>query len=131
VLAATVNAKAHGIEQTTKQGNHRKPTSTDATADLMSYKARPLNGIWATAPYLHNGSVPTLYDLLLPPASRPKKFVLGRREFDPKKVGYESEGDVPFVIDTSVTGNGNGGHEYGVTLSDADRWALLEYLKTL
>ena len=42
-----------------------------------------------------------------------------------------SEGDVPFVVDTALTGNGNGGHEYGVTLSDADRWALLEYLKTL
>jgi len=129
--AAMVNAKAHGIEETQKQGNHREATSTDPTADLMAYKARPLNGIWATAPYLHNGSVPTLYDLLLPPASRPKKFPLGRREYDPRKVGYVSEGDVPFVVDTSVTGNGNGGHEYGVTLSDADRWALVEYLKTL
>lgn len=129
--ATVVNAKAHGIEETKKQGNHRKPSPQDATADLMAYKARPLNGIWATAPYLHNGSVPTLYDLLLPPASRPKKFPLGRREYDPKKVGYVSEGDVPFVVDTSVTGNRNGGHEYGVTLSDADRWALVEYLKTL
>ena len=130
-VAAIVNAKAHGIEETKKQGNHRKPTSTDATADFMSCKARPLNGIWATAPYLHNGSVPTLYDLLLPPASRPKKFPLGRREYDPRKVGYVSEGDVPFVVDTAVTGNGNGGHAYGVTLSDANRWALVEYLKTL
>jgi len=128
---AIVNAKAHGIEETKKQGNHREATSADSTADLMSYKARPLNGIWATAPYLHNGSVPTLHDLLLPPASRPAKFALGRREFDPKKVGYVSEGDVPFVVDTSVTGNGNGGHEYGTKLSDAERWALVEYLKTL
>ncbi len=130
-VAAIVNAKAHGIEETTKQGNHHQATSTDSTADLMSYKARPLNGIWATAPYIHNGSVPTLYDLLLPPASRPAKFTLGRREYDPKKVGYVSEGDEPFVVDTSVTGNGNGGHEYGVTLSDEDRWAVVEYLKTL
>lgn len=129
--AAVANAKAHGIEETKKQGNYRKATSTDPNADLMSYKARPLNGIWATAPYLHNGSVPTLYDLLLPPASRPKKFTLGRREYDPRKVGYVSDGDVPFVVDTSVTGNGNGGHEYGVALPDADRWALVEYLKTL
>ena len=129
--AAIVNAKAHGIEQTEKQGDHRKATTADPTADLMAYKARPLNGIWATAPYLHNGSVPTLYDLLLPPASRPRTFTLGRREYDPRKVGYVSDGDVPFVVDTSVTGNGNGGHEYGVTLSDADRWALVEYLKTL
>lgn len=130
-VAAVVNAKAHGIEETKKQGDHSQATSADPTADLLSYKARPLNGVWATAPYLHNGSVPTLYDLLLPPASRPAKFTLGRREYDPKKVGYLSEGDVPFVVDTALTGNGNGGHEYGVTLSDADRWALIEHLKTL
>jgi len=130
-IAAVVNAKAHGLEKAEKQGDYRQPSPADPTADLMSYKARPLNGVWATAPYLHNGSVPTLYDLLLPPSSRPEKFVLGRREFDPKKVGYVSEGDQPFVVDTSVTGNGNGGHEYGITLSDADRWALVEHLKTL
>jgi hypothetical protein len=46
-------------------------------------------------------------------------------------VGYVSDGEVPFVVDTSVTGNGNGGHEYGVTLAEDDRWALVEYLKTL
>lgn len=129
--AAIVNAKVHGIEETAKQGDHRAATASDPTADLLSYKARPLNGIWATAPFLHNGSVPTLYDLLLPPAARPKRFTLGRREFDPKKVGYVSDGEVPFVVDTSVTGNGNGGHEYGVTLAEDDRWALVEYLKTL
>jgi len=128
---AIVNAKAHGLDQSDKQGQHREPSDDDPSADLLSYKARPLNGIWATAPYLHNGSVPTLYDLLLPPASRPTSFVLGRREFDPKKVGYVAEGDIPFVVDTSVTGNGNGGHEYGMTLSEAERWALVEYLKTL
>ena len=131
VAAAVVNAKAHGIEQSKKQGDYRESTDADPSAELRSYKARPLNGIWATAPYLHNGSIPTLYDLLLPAASRPSTFVLGRREFDPKKVGYVSEGDVPFVVHTSVTGNGNGGHEYAATLSDAERWALVEYLKTL
>ncbi len=130
-LAAIANAKIEGMETTPKQGNHPQPTAANPTANLMSYKARPLNGTWASAPYLHNGSVPTLYDLLLPPASRPKTFVLGRREYDPKKVGYVSDGTVPFVVDTSVTGNSNRGHEYGVTLSDADRWALVEYLKTL
>src|SRR5262249_31778518 len=111
--AATVNAKANGQEETKKQGNYPKTTDKDPNADLMSYKARPLNGIWATAPFLHNGSVPTLYDLLLPPASRPKKFSIGRREYDPKKAGYVSDGEVPFTLDTSVTGNGNRGHEYG------------------
>ena len=130
-VAALASAKALGLSKTPKQGNHTQPTSQNPTADLMSYKARPLNGIWATAPYLHNGSVPTLHDLLLPTAARPKTFSVGRREFDPKKVGYVSDGQVPFVLDTSVTGNSNRGHEYGTTLSDADRAALLAYLKTL
>ena len=58
---------------------------------LVDYarKGRALNGIWATAPYLHNGSVPTLYDLLLPAADRPKKFRVGSRELDVKKVGLK------------------------------------------
>ena len=55
------------------------------------YKARPLNGIWATAPFLHNGSVPTMYDLLLPVAERPKTFYLGSREYDPEKMGYRTD----------------------------------------
>ncbi len=54
----------------------------------LGYIARPLNGIWATAPYLHNGSVPTLYDLLLPAEQRPRTFYTGSNEFDPVKVGY-------------------------------------------
>jgi hypothetical protein len=60
----------------------------NAVKDLLGYKARPLDGIWATAPYLHNGSVPTLYHLLLPPAERPKSFWLGSRDYDAEKVGY-------------------------------------------
>jgi hypothetical protein len=58
-------------------------------------------------------------------------FSVGRWEFDPKKVGRVSDGQVPFVVDTRVTGNSNKGHEYGTTLPDEDRWALVEYLKTL
>jgi mono/diheme cytochrome c family protein len=131
VLKSTLNSKLHGQEETAKQGNYSKSTDKNPTAELMSYKARPLNGIWASAPYLHNGSVPTLYALLLPPAQRPVTFSVGRWEYDPKKVGYVSDGQVPFVLDTRVTGNSNRGHEYGVTLPDADRWALVEYLKTL
>jgi hypothetical protein len=131
-VAAIANAKLQGMDgSTTKQGDHPQATAAAPLADLMSYKARPLNGVWATAPYLHNGSVPTLWDLLLPPASRPKKFTVGRREYDPKKVGFVSDGDVPAVFDTSITGNSNGGHTYGTTLSEADRWALVEYIKTL
>ncbi len=124
-------AKLHGMEKSSKQGRHRQPTDKDPTADLLAYKARPLNGIWASAPYLHNGSVPSLHALLLPPASRPARFSVGRWEYDPKNVGYVSDGQVPFVVDTTLPGNGNGGHEYGTKLAEEDRRALVEYLKTL
>jgi mono/diheme cytochrome c family protein len=130
-LKAIASAKLHGQKQTAKQGTHAPRTDASPLADVMAYKARPLNGIWATAPYLHNGSVPTLYDLLLPAGERPQTFAVGRMEYDPRKVGYVSDGQVPFVVDTSVPGNSNRGHAYGAQLSDGDRWALVEYLKTL
>ena len=130
-LRAVANAKLHGLENTPKQGDYDRKSDTNPMAEILAYKARPLNGTWASAPYLHNGSVPTLYDLLRPAAERPRTFAVGRWEYDPKKVGYVSEGQVPFVLDTSIPGNSNRGHEYGVALSDADRWALVEYLKTL
>jgi hypothetical protein len=102
---------------------------------VMAYKARPLEGIWATAPFLHNGSVPTLYDLLLPVDQRPRTFSLGTREYDPKKVGYLTAPDAPgnsFVFDTQKPANSNKGHVYGVGgLTDAQRLQLLDYLKTL
>lgn len=95
------------------------------------YRARPLNGVWATGPFLHNGSVPTLADLLRPAAERPAKFLVSNGAFDPVNVGFGSEGDGGFVLDTNVPGNANGGHEYGVALTEAERRALLEYLKSL
>lgn len=96
------------------------------------YKARPLNGIWATAPYLHNGSVPTLWDLLQPPAARPATFSVGSREFDPVKVGYSTGGGPgTFLYNTSPQGNWRNGHEYGLGLTDAQKRDLLEFLKTL
>jgi hypothetical protein len=104
----------------------------------LAYKARPLDGIWATAPYLHNGSVPTLYDLLLPPAQRPKTFNLGSRRFDPKHVGFVTApaADNPFVFKVEaadgsmIQGNSNQGHDYGAAaLSEHQRLALVEYLK--
>lgn len=101
---------------------------------LLAYKARPLDGIWATAPYLHNGSVPTLYHLLLPAAQRPKTFKVGTRQYDPRHVGYvwgEAPGN-SFTFDTSLHGNANGGHDYGAArLTEAQRWALVEFMKTL
>jgi mono/diheme cytochrome c family protein len=104
----------------------------DTQKSVLAYKARPLDGIWATSPYLHNGSVPTLWDLLQPPASRPRTFHVGSRELDPQKVGFETTpAPDTFLFDTTITGNSNAGHTYGTTLSDDERRALIEYLKTL
>ena len=101
------------------------------------YLARPLKGIWAIAPYLHNGSVPTLYDLLHP-ERRPAKFAVGNREFDPVKIGYQSDlsvaGPNVWIYDTSQPGNSNIGHSgdnFGTSLSEDQKSALLEYLKKL
>jgi len=103
-----------------------------------AYKARPLDGIWATAPFLHNGAVPSLYDLLSPVAERPAKFYLGSLEFDPVKVGYAtSEAPGLFELDTRLPGNSNAGHEFanekrpgviGRGLSEEERYALVEFL---
>lgn len=97
-----------------------------------SYKARPINGIWASAPYLHNGSVPSIYDLLLPAAQRPTTFYVGNIELDRVKVGYVySEAPTGSFFDTRLRGNSNVGHEYGTQLNDGERWALIEYVKSL
>lgn len=110
------------------------------TNPVLAYKGRPLTGIWATAPYLHNGSVPTLYDLLLAPDQRPKTFFLGAREFDPVKVGYVTaqSADNSFEFKTRddsgrfIDGNSNEGHDYGnAQLTEDDRKALIEYMKGL
>jgi mono/diheme cytochrome c family protein len=112
----------------------------------LAYKVRPLNGIWATPPYLHNASVPTIEDLLGDPEKRPAKFYLGSREYDPVKLGYKTDPITNgFEFDTSIRGNSNRGHEFrkdydkdkeikgviGPALSADDRKALIEYLKTL
>lgn len=105
---------------------------------LLAYKARPLNGVWSSAPFLHNGSVPNLYQLLLPADQRVKQFHLGSWEYDPKQVGYlTSATENSFLFDTTLEGNSNSGHEYGTgydgqpALTEQQRWALIEYLKTL
>jgi hypothetical protein len=103
-----------------------------------SYKARPLNGIWATAPYLHNGASPNLQDLLTDPAQRVASFCVGDGNFDPIAVGVpttsKSVDSCPggaFRFDTSLAGNRNTGHAYGTDLSQNDKRALIAYLKSL
>ncbi|MDH1212276.1 cytochrome c [Pseudomonas chengduensis] len=110
--------------------------------EKRGYKARPLDGIWATPPFLHNGSVPNLFELLSPVYERQAQFWVGNFDFDPVRVGYRSD-KFPggFLLDTRVTGNGNGGHEFrdgcrqegviGRALSPDERLALIEYLKVL
>ncbi|ANG61023.1 hypothetical protein A8C75_00165 [Marinobacterium aestuarii] len=104
--------------------------SAQVSSNPEFYKARPLSGIWASAPYLHNGSVPNLHALLLPPEQRPASFGLGSRELDPVAVGYvdDAGGD---RFDTRLAGNNNGGHVYGTGLNEEERMALIEYLKSL
>lgn len=104
--------------------------------DALAYKARPLNGIWATAPYLHNGSVPSLWDLLKRPEDRPTEFTVGNREFDPVNVGFSTEGGPStFRVTQSggaiQTGNSNRGHDYGTELSADEKLDLIEYMRTL
>src|SRR5262249_22293059 len=87
------------------------------------YAGRPLTATWAAAPYLHNDSVPTLYDLLQPASRRPATFRRGGRRFNPSKVGYEEPGpgEPGFFFDTKESGNRNIGHEYGTDLGEMDR----------
>jgi cytochrome c553 len=118
------------------------------TSDEEGYQAPPLDGIWASAPYLHNGSIPTLH-ALLDSSTRPKRFTrppsTDFEHYDQQKVGWKFEevAGPPatpakrnshkdhFIYDTSRYGLGNGGHTFGDKLSEADRADLIEYLKTL
>ncbi len=155
VLAATegIFGFAHGLPLprlallqqglTAKQAraNACKAFPDSPTDPKIAYKGRPLQGIWATAPYLHSGAVPNLWELLLPTAQRRKDFWLGTRELDPIDVGYQPDPSAPgntfhFIArDASgavVEGNANGGHDYGnASLTDDQRRALIEYMKTL
>ena len=76
------------------------------------WKAAPRDGVWATPPFLHNGSVPNLYEMLIPASQRTKKFYVGR-DFDPVKVGVDTSGNSgTFLLDTSLVGNSNAGHSF-------------------
>jgi hypothetical protein len=99
------------------------------------YVAVPHDGLWIRAPYLHNGSVPTLEDLLQPVANRPKVFFRGYDVYDPARIGFVSSGPeaerAGFKYDTSLPGNANLGHTWGTDLNPDEKRVLLEYLKTL
>ena len=99
------------------------------------YANHPLDGIWLRGPFLHNGSVPTLRELLDAPDMRPASFYRGYDVVDQMKVGFVSnvasaDGQIFTRYDTSVAGNSNSGHVYGTTLADEDKRAIVEYLKT-
>ena len=105
------------------------------------YKAAPRDGVWSTPPFMHNGSVPNLYEMLIPAKERTKKFYI-TREFDPVKVGLDTnEVAGAFLMDTDLLGNSNAGHSFqdgprgdgtiGPLLTDEQRWALVEYLKSI
>ena len=103
----------------------------------MHYKARPLNGIWATAPYLHNGAVPNLRQMLNPD-ERIESFCVGSIDFDAVNVGYdirleksECEDREWSWFDTNIKGNTNIGHFKTVGLTESEKEALLVFLKTL
>jgi hypothetical protein len=130
----------------------------DLPQEIAGYKPRPLEGVWATPPFLHNGSVPTLYQMLLPPEKRDQRFFVGRREYDPVHAGFvtvpDADGDSDgFWFDTSIPGNHNTGHAFaadaatwkkhledpkanplpkgviGPEFTDDERFAIIEYLK--
>ncbi|MEM9603433.1 MAG: di-heme-cytochrome C peroxidase [Pseudomonadota bacterium] len=160
--AATTAAIEATFEATLASEDQRLAAWTDRPNCYQvgaGYKARPLNGVWATAPFLHNGSVPTIEHLLGPAEARPTRVVLGSPELDTEKLGIRQPARLPdterhydrdgrFVLDTSLPGNSNRGHEFsdtfdadnpyapqggviGPALSEADRRALIAYLKTL
>ena len=128
-------------EQHAAWAGGRDPRDVAVRDDLI-YKARPLNGIWAVAPFLHNGSVPNLYLLLSPQSERPQTFWMGSKHFDPVKIGYDTAAfSGASLFDTSRPGNSNSGHEFkdgphgngviGPLLSPDDRMAIIDYLKSL
>jgi len=106
-----------------------QPAKEEGLRSTGKYWAATLAGVWARSPYLHNGSVRTMQELLTPPAQRAKTFHRGSHDYDANQMGY-TDGGV-YVFDTAGQGNSNSGHEYGTKLSSEQKRELLEYLKTL
>jgi processive rubber oxygenase RoxA-like protein len=106
-----------------------QPPKESGVRSTGKYFAATLSGVWARSPYLHNGSVRTMQELLTPPSERAKTFHRGSRVFDEREMGYTNDG--AYVLDTSDSGNSNSGHDYGTKLSAGEKHDLIEYLKTL
>jgi len=106
-----------------------RPSGPPGLRSTQRYWTPGLAGVWARSPYLHNGSVRTVPELLTPPATRAKSFRRGSRVYDEAQMGYTDEG--PYVLDTSQSGQSNAGHDYGTSLSRQERRDLMEFLKTL
>jgi hypothetical protein len=122
-------------EAATAYNTYGKPWGFAHFQSKNSYVNVPLDAIWIRAPYLHNGSVPYLGELLEPPEKRTKVFYRGYELYDPARMGYVSDGEdaqrAGSRYDTSEAGNSNQGHLWGIQLSAEQKRALLEYLKTL
>ncbi len=149
------NPTSFQLAEFKNSGENGEPSHASVSSGYVAkphYRARPLDGVWATAPYLHNGSVPTLDDLLSPQADRPAVFCVGPLEFDTQRVGLTTpsaaatnlicpEGMTRF--DSAMRGNSNKGHSFegngvdqpvgviGPALSVEERLNLIAYLKTL
>jgi hypothetical protein len=106
-----------------------QPAEVPGIRSTQKYWCPSLGGVWARSPYLHNGSVRTMEQLLTPPAARAKSFARGSRVLDPVALGYTDEGH--YRVDTTSPGSSNAGHDYGTDLSAAEKRELIEYLKTL
>ncbi len=151
VIGKFARDEALSPEQVAVLSGYRPPE--ERPPNPAAYKARPLNGIWATAPYLHNGSVPSLYELLLPAEQRSKSFFISG-EFDTKHVGFVTEpraNSFEFKVRDAcgtIPGNSNAGHtghfagtKMGFTetfeggawreFTEVERWALVEYMKCI
>lgn len=145
IPAAEIGTDRHRIDMWTEAAKDRYTNYRDGGYDwgfrtfhkTNGYVANELTGLWLRGPYLHNGSVPTLRELLLPPSQRPEEFYRGYDLIDAARGGFVSRLDASAaklygtLYETKTPGNGNGGHLYGTDLSESDRQRLLAYLKTL
>ena len=145
LVYVTERIKNRAYDQINYSKEQRKISNGFGRENIMRgdliYRARTLNGVWSSAPYLHNGSVPNMYELLSPVSERSSKFWLGSYEYDPMKLGFvSSETTNGFLFDTTIPGNGNQGHEFnnrpgagviGRGLNHIERIELIEYLKSM